>query len=380
MATPNQKDMRRCDRTRRNSGGRVGVCAGLLAWLAGGLWALSAAAQAGDAPRLLAPPAQAQRPAAGREAAASKAAPPDAVATPGAVAARALRLQRLGRVRSWGYQLSELDLARAERSPYDLIVVDATTGLPGNKGLTAEQVRRLKVKPDGGRRLVISYLSIGEAEDYRPYFDKEYLEEDAPDWLMKENPRWKGNRIIRFCEKGWQETILGDTEGRSPYNSIDAAPLRRLVELGFDGVYLDRVDVYAEVTKQCPDAASQAVAFVSRLGAQVRRWNPGFLVILQNAEELLRRREMLDTIDGIAKEDLVYRPDDSGRRNSAEDMRDILDNLRIAKAAGRTVLVVDYAKGLEAAQEARRRIEAEGFVAYVGPRNLDHLTLPGADF
>ena len=48
---------------------------------------------------------------------------------------------------------------------------------------------------DGSRRLVISYLSIGEAEDYRPdYFTKEYLEEEAPDWLMHENKNWKGNR------------------------------------------------------------------------------------------------------------------------------------------------------------------------------------------
>jgi cysteinyl-tRNA synthetase len=380
MATPKQMKTHRYGHSGGSSTGCVRVLTERLVWLLAGLWMLSAMVEAGEQPRLLTPPTKAQRPAAGREAANSKAPKPDAAAAPMAVAARAERLQRLGRVRSWGYQLSDLDLVRAERSPYDLLVVDATTGLPDNKGLSADQVRRLKVKPDGGRRLVISYLSIGEAEDYRSYFDKEYLEEDAPDWLLKENPRWKGNRIIRFCEKGWQETILGDADGRSPYNSIDASPLRRLVDLGFDGVYLDRVDVYAEVTKQCPDAANQAVAFVARLGAQARRWNPGFMVILQNAEELLRRQEMLETIDGIAKEDLVHRPDDSGRLNSAEDMRDILGNLRIAKAAGRTVLVVDYAKGREAALDARRRIEAEGFVAYIGPRNLDHLTLPGADF
>lgn len=287
----------------------------------------------------------------------------------------------MARVRSWGYQLSELDYAGAEHSPFDLLVVDATTGLRGNTAFTAEQVARLKRKPDGSRRLVISYLSIGEAEDYRAgYFDKEYMSEEAPDWLLKENPRWKGNRLIRFCEEGWQRTILGDENGRSLYNDIDPSPLYKLLELGFDGVYLDRVDVYQDVHSQCPGAAEKAVAFVKRLGAHARKRDPRFIVILQNAEELLRHKDMVDTIDAVAKEDLVHSPDDDGRRNAESEIRDIVANLNIAKAAGRSVLVVDYPKSKAAAEEARRKIEAAGFIPYVAPRKLDALRLPGVDF
>ncbi|MFX8895456.1 hypothetical protein ABTM96_20190, partial [Acinetobacter baumannii] len=82
---------------------------------------------------------------------------------------------------------------------------------------------------------------------------------------MKENPNWKGNRIIRFCQEGWQKTILGDENGRSVYSSDDPSPLYKLIELGFDGVYLDRVDVYSEITKECPDGANRMVGFVARL-------------------------------------------------------------------------------------------------------------------
>ena len=46
------------------------------------------------------------------------------------------------------------------------------------------------------------------------------MEEEAPDWLMHENPDWKGNRIIQFCSEGWQKTMLGDDKGRSLYDSI----------------------------------------------------------------------------------------------------------------------------------------------------------------
>ena len=239
-------------------------------------------------------------------------------------------------VKSWGYQLSELDLEAALRSPFDLLVVDATTGLRGNIGFTAEQVARLKRKPDGSRRLVVSYLSIGEAEDYRTgYFDKEYMSEEAPDWLL---------------------------------------------ELGFDGVYLDRVDVYAEVRSQCPSAADKAVAFVERLADHARKRNPRFLVILQNAEELLRHKVMVDAIDAVAKEDLVHSPDDSGRLNPESEFRDIVANLNLAKTAGRTVLVVDYPRSRSGADHARQRIEAKGFIPYVAPRNLDALRLPGVDY
>ena len=184
--------------------------------------------------------------------------------------------------------------------------------------MTPDEVQALKRRPDGGRGIAISYLSIGESEDYRPdYFNSEYMTEDAPDWLLKENKVWKGNRLISFCEEGWQRTILGDDDGRNVYNSLDPSPLYKLIELGFDGVYLDRVDVYSEVQKQCPNAAAKMVDFVARLAAHARKKNPNFIVILQNAEELLAYPKMVDAIDAIAKEDLFYGADHSERENDA---------------------------------------------------------------
>jgi cysteinyl-tRNA synthetase len=300
---------------------------------------------------------------------------------PGAAVARTQRLSRNTSARSWGYQLNGLDIEAARRSPYDLLVVDATTGLAAGRPFRAAETERLKRKPDGSPRLVVSYLSIGEAEDYRPdYFTPEYMTEDAPDWLLHENPQWKGNRIIRFCTEGWQRTILGDEEGRNVYNGVEPSPLYRLIELGFDGVYLDRVDVYAEVAKHCNDAERRMVDFVARLAAHARKRNPHFIVILQNAEELLRHKRMVEAIDAIAKEDLFYGADHSERANGADAVRDSLAHLRLAKTAGRAVFVVDYLKDAGRKADAKRRIEAEGFVPYIGPRDLGKLWLPGVDF
>ncbi|MEQ1653722.1 MAG: endo alpha-1,4 polygalactosaminidase [Hyphomicrobium sp.] len=288
------------------------------------------------------------------------------------------RLTAVSAVRNWVVQMQNLDVTAAAAAPADLIVVDATSGASDGRALTQNDVSALKRRPDGRRRLAISYLSIGESEDYRPdYFNSEYMTEDAPDWLLKENDRWKGNRLIRFCEEGWQRTILGDDDGRNVYNSLDPSPLYKLIELGFDGVYLDRVDVYSEVQKECPDSAAKMVDFVARLAAHARKKSPNFIVILQNAEELLRFPKMIDAIDAMAKEDLFYGADHSERPNDLGMVNTVLANLAYAKAAGRPVFVLDYIHDPATRAADKAKIEAQGFIPYFGPRKLDQLWLPG---
>jgi len=291
------------------------------------------------------------------------------------------RLRAISSVKTWAAQIQSLNINAARAAPVDLIVADATAGGTDGRALTAADVAALKVKPDGSRRLALSYLSIGESEDYRPdYFTSEYMTEDAPDWLLGENSRWKGNRLIRFCEEGWQKTIIGDESGRSVYNSVEPSPLYRLIELGFDGVVLDRVDVYSEVRKECPDAARRMVDFVARLAAQARKKNPTFLVVLQNAEELLEQKPMLGAVDAVIKEDLFFGVDHGERANDPVMVKAALENLALARAAGRPVFILEYPKDARRRAADKAKIEALGFIPYFGPRNLDQLWLAGTRF
>jgi len=118
-----------------------------------------------------------------------------------------------------------LDALRA--TAYDLLIVDrcAEDGRP----LAPADVASLQVKPSGGRRLALAYLSIGEAEDYRAYWDPAWADE-APSWIGPENPDWPGNYLVRYGDPAWQEIVFG---------LID-----EIVAAGFDGVYLDKVDAY----------------------------------------------------------------------------------------------------------------------------------------
>jgi cysteinyl-tRNA synthetase len=109
---------------------------------------------------------------------------------------------------------------------YDLVIIDAYFD---DQALTTAQINALKTKPDGKRRLVLAYMSIGEAEDYRWYWQSSW-KPGNPDWLGEENPDWKGNYAVAFWKDGWQAIIF-------QYTGIITA-------IGFDGLYLDKVDEY----------------------------------------------------------------------------------------------------------------------------------------
>lgn len=91
----------------------------------------------------------------------------------------------------------------------------------------------MKNKLNGGKRLVLSYMSIGEAEDYRFYWQEKW-NSDQPSWMEGENPDWEGNFKVRYWEEEWQSIIFGSHESY----------LGKILDAGFDGVYLDIIDAY----------------------------------------------------------------------------------------------------------------------------------------
>ena len=73
----------------------------------------------------------------------------------------------LAGIKSWGYQLQKPDADAIAASPYDLVVIDYSKTGEDEEAFTPDDLRRMQVKPDGSRRIVLAYLSIGEAESYR---------------------------------------------------------------------------------------------------------------------------------------------------------------------------------------------------------------------
>lgn len=277
-------------------------------------------------------------------------------------------------VRSWGYQLQHLDVARAAASPFDLLVVDYTKDGDDESALTPAEVRRLQTKPDGSRRLVFAYLSIGEAESYRGYWNPAWKKQ-RPAWLLDENPEWDENYAVCFWDPGWQAIMFGTPSSR----------LDRIIAAGFDGVYLDKADVFDDlrdaapkVAKTRPDIEGDMVTFIRRLSTHAKAQRAGFRVIMQNAEGLLERKELRAAIDGCAREELVFGVEAPEKKNSRDEFQFSRENLDLLKREGKLVLVVEYLNATPKIAEARRIIDDLGYVLYIArkDRELDTLVVP----
>ncbi len=123
-------------------------------------------------------------------------------------------------------------IQRLSATNYDLIIMDMF--FVNQVSFTASEIAQLKHKANGGERLVVSYMSIGEAEDYRFYWQSSW-NADKPIWLDMENPDWAGNYKVRYWEKDWQKIIYGN------HNSY----IKKIIDAGFDGAYLDIIDAYS---------------------------------------------------------------------------------------------------------------------------------------
>lgn len=123
-----------------------------------------------------------------------------------------------------------------KNTDYDIIIMDL---FHFEKAYTSAEIRELKTKRNGGKRLVICYMSIGEAEDYRYYWDSGW-ETGKPAWLAEENPHWKGNYVVKYWDADWQKIITGN----------DGSYQKKILDAGFDGVYLDIIDAFEYFEKK----------------------------------------------------------------------------------------------------------------------------------
>jgi cysteinyl-tRNA synthetase, unknown class len=270
-------------------------------------------------------------------------------------------------ISSWGYQLQKLDVDHAAASPFDLLVIDYSHDGSQERVITPEEMAKLKTKPDGSRRLVISYVSIGEAEDYRFYWDEAWKGRQ-PKWLLEENKEWKGNYPVCFWEPGWQSVVCG-----SP-----GAYLDRVQAMGFDGVYLDKCDVYEDLKEKLPKVAAtrpdlegDMVKFIAATSRYLKSHDPNFIIVMQNAETLLEHRELMQAIDGVAKESLLYGIGGPEKLNPADEIEFSSNLLQKAKAAGKAVMVVEYLNNPAKIEQAAATLKGSGCVLYIAPKDRD---------
>jgi uncharacterized protein (TIGR01370 family) len=254
---------------------------------------------------------------------------------------RARRLRDLAEARRWAPVFGGTDVAGLQS--YDLVVLDCVGDRDGSE-ISAADLATLH----SSGVLVLSYLSVGTLEAWRPY-----AELVPPSWTLADVEDWPDERYVNGGEPGWQEIM--ETEAR------------RLSARGLDGLYLDNLDV----AEDFPETRGGVIDLVLKLRAAV----PEMLLIAQNglsvADEL--------PIDGISHEDTFWRWDGGYRPSSAEETAAIVRGLRALRSRGLPVLTLDYTPVVsDAAGEVVARSLAEGFVPAVSVLELDRPPHAGA--
>ncbi|WP_207103033.1 MJ1477/TM1410 family putative glycoside hydrolase [Paracoccus shandongensis] len=302
-------------------------------------------------------------------------------------------------VATWGYVLQgrngkPLDASLLSAATHDLLVIDASRDGTDAGRFSAGEIARMK-DGMGGRSVVASYISIGEASEFRDYWNDGWtaggdaadkLTGRAPDWLGPVNPDWPESRKVRYWDPDWQKLL---------FNDAGTGDLDAIVKAGFDAAYLDIVDAYyfwgAEVAdrdRQPGDpanerqAAQRMVDFIVALTDHARETNPDFFVIPQNGAFILddlgsdsaRKAAYLDAIGGIAVEDL-YHPGDADENNPADPDREQVAVLqRDFLSQGKPVFVVDYLDDPRLIAGFYKKAARDGFIPYAAPdRDLDRL-------
>ena len=261
-------------------------------------------------------------------------------------------------------------VAKLKESGRDWIVLDASfTGDTPWEQADLDTIRNGKA----GRK-VVAYLSIGEAEDYRPYWQSEWVSNGkrtaaAPVWLGIENLDWKGNYQVKYWNADWQKLML---------EAIDETMAR-----GFDGVYLDIVDGF-QTYEQGADGylddrinpetkqtyRRDMVDWVKAIAARARAKNPAALVIPQNGSQLVVHKDFIEVINAQGIEDLFT----NGKKlQPASHTDEILDNLKLLASAKKPVLLIEYPKTPERHALSKRLAKENGLVWLMTDRQLKTL-------
>jgi uncharacterized protein (TIGR01370 family) len=126
------------------------------------------------------------------------------------------------------------------------------------------------------------------------------------------------------------------------------------------------------------------IQFVRKISTTMKARNPNFLIIAQNAEFLLPDDDYRAAIDGIGKEDILYRNEQidgtnryrDGVANDESTIRDTLALVDKLKADSKAVMAVEYLADSDAIATAAERLQSKGYLFYVGPRDLARLAVP----
>jgi cysteinyl-tRNA synthetase len=264
-------------------------------------------------------------------------------------------------VHNWAFWRDRPDPAQLGASAYELVVMDYSADQTAAGEFTPAQIGALR--SGACARRVVAYVGVGMAESYRFYWDPAWAP-GSPAWILAEDPDWPGHYAIEFWDPAWRAVL---------FRYLD-----RVLAQGFDGVYLDTIDVYPDV----PGHEQDMVDLVRALAEYARARSPlgeDFGVFAHNAEELASRHpEYVAVLTGLGKEETYFVATDLATTATARAAAQAhLDVVRQG-SRGHLALTVDYATTPQNVAQAYDLARARGYVPYAADATLDRLRInPG---
>lgn len=274
------------------------------------------------------------------------------------------------KARSWAYQLQNATLEEIVEADFDLVVMDYSRGGSEEGEYSFQEIETIKTSGV----IPIAYLSIGEAEDYRFYWNETW-DTNPPDWLGEENPEWKGNYAVKYWDPEWKEIV---------FSYID-----RIANQGFSGLYLDKVDEFEywaeEESLTENETAQEMVKFIEEIADYCRRKIKNCYIIPQNGERLLEfdnKGALVSVVSGWAVEDLFYNGTEPATEDEINERTYYLDRVQ---SKGKPIFSVDYVddgsgyagENLQRIRDYLKKAREKGYIPYAArsDRNLDELVI-----
>lgn len=202
-------------------------------------------------------------------------------------------------------------------------IVEPSTNFLPSGDLTREQVAAMQDSAAGPcRSAVLAYLSIGEAENTRAYWNPAWVNAQgnpiagvAPAWLGPKVTGEPGRYQVRYWNRAWKQTLFGTTTGPN------RTPIDRIIDQGFDGVYLDAVDAFDHWAFSDPQTPrrltrERMVALIEQIAAYAAsRQVPQFRIVIQNGADIIwndddqpddLRDRVAAVVRGVGHENLFY--------------------------------------------------------------------------
>eukprot|EP00128_Syssomonas_multiformis_P011722 Colp12_sorted_trinity150504_noHs@16522 len=183
-------------------------------------------------------------------------------------------------MRGWAMQLGNFGttaMNSVRASTVSIAVIPAEKGW-GNY-YTATDLAYMR----NANKKVIGYFCIGEANVNFGYWQTSWST-TPPAWLGPVSTGWTARRV-RFWMAAWQTII---------FNYLD-----KIINSGYDGVYIDRIDSFefwASKGEIALGASADAmVRFVAAIAARARARRPGFLIVPQNGLAIVDRSSIAGT-------------------------------------------------------------------------------------